>query len=147
MKQHPLESILRDELRGALDDSALHERLSEQFPEHRNLLRFLALHDRHARQVFYIKAERAWFRRFGWRVIRPLLILGILAGLGFGLQRTVDPTLGVMLFLAGAASLYVVVQLMAHRWANRDLKRLPRLEADYRAEVEALLETLKRGRN
>lgn len=145
-KPQPLESILRAELQEPLEDAALRERLLELFPHQRCLLDFLALRDEHARRVFYVKAERAWFRRFGWRIIRPLLIVGVLSGVGFTLQRTVDPTLGVLLFLAGAAALYVVIQLMAQRWADRDLKKLPRFEADYRDRLAALLEHLRHGK-
>jgi len=138
----PLEKILQQEIASPASEKVLLDRLSRELPDQAALLDFLALKIEHSQRLFYVRAERAWFRRFGWRIIRPTLVLGVLASVGFALQRRVDPTLGIMLFLAGAATLYVVIQLMAIRWADRNLKKLPDFEAEYRSRLEEQLARL-----
>jgi len=144
-RRNALEKVLQQEIEAPASDRALFDRLARDLPDQAALLDFLALRLEHVQRVFYVRAERAWFRRFGWRIIRPFLGVAVLASVGFALQRSVDPTLGVMLFLAGAAALYVIIQLAAMRWANRDLKKLPDFEAEYRARLEAQIDRLRQA--
>jgi hypothetical protein len=115
------------------------EDLAELFPDQRLLFEFLRARDEEHRHAFYAKSQHVWYRRFGWRIMRPLFIVAILAGVGFSLQRAVDPTLGVACFLAGAAALYITIQIFAHRWAQRDLKQLDAVRERYRERLRALL--------
>jgi len=141
---HPDERILRNELEHLAPDDEFYERLGRALPEHAALFDVLALRAQYTKSVFAIQAERAWFRHFGWRVIRPFMLLAVVAGVFFAfLQQRIDPTLGIMIFLGGAGTLYVVIQLFAMRWAQRNQKQLPRLEADYRRRLEWRLNELR----
>jgi hypothetical protein len=144
-RRHPLDRLLQQEIESPASDRALFDRLAEEFPDQRALLDFLALRLEHSQRHFFLRAERAWVRRFGWRIIRPFLVVSLLASVGFALQRAIDPTLGVVLFLAGAAALYVVMQLLLMRWAARSQRRLPDLEAEYRDRLQEQLERLRAG--
>ncbi|UCE02663.1 MAG: hypothetical protein JSW67_00160 [Candidatus Latescibacterota bacterium] len=142
-RRQSLLRIVEQELAEPASDEALRERLGAALPAHSDLLDFLALRREHSQSTFLLRAQRALFRRFGWRVIRPFFLVGVLAGVGFTLQSHVDPTLGVMLFLAGAATLYVVIQIAAMRWSSRDEREQPRVDAEYRARLEELRERLR----
>lgn len=120
----------------ALDD------LSELFPDQRPLFEFLRARDEEHRHAFYAKSQHVWHRRFGWRIMRPLFLLAMGAGIAFSLQRAVDPVLGVALFLGGAGALYVLIQVFAHRWAERDLKQLDAARERYRERLRKVLAEL-----
>jgi len=142
---NPDERFIERELAEPSADQEIFERLGRDIPDHAALFDFLAARERHTKRVFAIHAERAWFKHFGWRVIRPFMLTGVAAGLFFAFfQGTVDPTLGTMVFLGGAATLYVVIQLFAMFWGQRNQKQLPRLEADFAERVTRQLEQLRR---
>lgn len=144
---HPNERILERELEQPSAELEIYDTLGRELPEHAALFDFLAMRDLHARRVFAIRAERAWFRHFGWRVIRPFMLVAVVAGVFFAFfQQAIDPTLGAMVFVGGAATLYVVIQVFAMFWAQRNQKQLPRLEAEYRDRVLRRLEQLRRER-
>ncbi len=144
---HSQVRFLEEELERPSDDQEVYARLSRELPEHAALFDFLALRELHSKRTFAIQAERAWFRHFGWRVIRPFMLVAIVAGVFFAFfQTTIDPTLGAMVFLGGAATLYVVIQVFAMFWAQRNQKHLPRLEADYQARMRDRLERLRDDR-
>jgi hypothetical protein len=103
-----------------------------------------ALEKRH-RAAWFVEAEPMWLGKFSWRLMRPLLLLGFAAAVAFALQRWVEPVVGLSLFLAGAAGLYVTVQLFAHLWARADEKRLAEADRSYRERLERLLAELGEG--
>lgn len=125
---------------GSVDEAV--DSLREAFPELRFAVRFLKLKDDHHRHAFYLKSESVWFQRFGWRLMRPLFILALIAAVLFSVQRQIDPTLGIAVFLAGAASFYVVLQVFIHRWAFRDRAKLDEINARYRERLRELLEEM-----
>lgn len=144
---HPDERILEQELEQPSTEQEIFDKLADALPEHATLFDFLAQRERHAWRTFAIRAEGAWFRHFGWRVIRPFMLVAVVAGVFFAFfQRTIDPTLGAMVFLGGAATLYVVIQLFVMRWSQRNQKQLPRFEAEYRERLKNLLEARRRSR-
>lgn len=144
---NPDERILQQELEQPSAEQEIFDKLSGEIPEHATLFDFLAARERHAQRVFAIRAERAWFRHFGWRVIRPFMLVAVVAGVFFAFfQGAVDPTLGAMVFLGGAATLYVVIQVFAMFWSQRNQKQLPHLEAEHRERLIRLLEELRRSR-
>jgi hypothetical protein len=99
----------------------------------------LAAKEERSRAAWFVEAEPLWMRKLTWRLARPLLAVGILGAVGFGLQRWVDPTLGVSLFLFGAGAFYVAVQLLAPLWARADRRELDRVNRRYRERLDALL--------
>ena len=137
-----LAEIIRREIDSPGSHGPLLEALKEASLADAPTLEFLAAEDEHHRNAFYAKAQHVWTRRLGWRIMRPLFIVAVLAAVGFCLQRAVDPTLGVTLFLGGAAALYIAIQLFAHVWAERDLRKTGGIDARYRDRLRALLEDL-----
>lgn len=138
--------LITDELRspGAYDNVL--EELKGAFSEHEPVLRFLAAKDDQHRHAFYLRSQHVWYRKMGWKIMRPLFVVGVLAAIGFSLQRVIDPTVGVAVFLLGAATLYVIIQIFAHRWAYKDLARIEEVNARYKERLESLLEDLRAGR-
>jgi hypothetical protein len=137
-----LRKLIERELERPGSYGATLDDLSELFPEDRPLFEFLRARDEEHRHAFYAKSQHVWYRRFGWRIMRPLFLLSVGAGIAFALQRTVDPVLGVALFLAGAAALYILIQIFAHRWAQRDLRPLDAVRERYRERLRAILAEL-----
>jgi hypothetical protein len=109
-------------------------------PDAERAARLLAAKEEQARAAWYVEAEVLWLRKLTFRLARPLLLLGVLAALGFALQRAVDPTIGVALFLFGAAALYVAVQFFAHLWLRADQRRTAEVNRRYRQRLEELLD-------
>ena len=138
---HPDERLYHDELEDPCLEPEFYERLAHALPEREALIDLLALRELHLKRTFAIRAERAWFRHFGWRVIRPFMLVAVAAGVFFAFgQRTIDPTLGAMIFLGGAGTLYVVIQVFAMFWGQRNQKRLPELDAAYRERLRRRLD-------
>lgn len=102
------------------------------------VLRLLAQADR---SRFWVRAEAHWHQRFGWRLMRPLLLVALIGAAVAVLQRAFDPTAAFVLFLSGTAALYVALQLYIHRWAALSRRRLAEIEREFR---EALRERLAR---
>jgi hypothetical protein len=100
----------------------------------------LAAKEERSRAAWYVEAEPLWMRKLTWRLARPLFVVGVLGAIGFSLQRWVEPTLGVALFLAGAGGFYVAVQALAPLWARTDRRELERVDRRYRQRLEALLD-------
>lgn len=100
---------------------------------------FLRAKDLHHRQSFYLHSENLIYRRLGWRLMRPLFLLAVLAALGFSIQKKLDATLGVGLFLAGAAGFFVLLQIFVHRWAWKQMKELRQINANYRSALRTIL--------
>jgi hypothetical protein len=140
-----LRELIDRELDEPRDWARLLEELRETFPDDAPRLRLLALKDEEHRTSFYVKSEALWYRRFGFRLMRPLLLVAVLAAAGFLLQRTVDPALGLGCFLGGAFSLYVVLQLFAWRWARADERHLAAARDAYRMRLERLRDELGEG--
>jgi len=93
----------------------------------------------HERREALVRAEAAWFRRMGWRVMRPMLAVGFLAAAFFALgQESIEPTTGFGIFLLGAGAFYVVLQVYLHLWARGDRRALERARADLRARLRDL---------
>ena len=92
-----------------------------------------------------MKSERLWYRRFGFRVMRPLFVVAVLAAIAFSFQRVVDPTLAFACFVGGAAVLYLAIQIFAMRWMRQDEAKLAEVEKAYRRELEELRDELARS--
>lgn len=120
----------------------LHTGLRNLMPEAEALLRLLQLKDEHHRRAFYVKSESVWYRRFGWRIMRPLFLIAVLAAIGFSAQRAIEPTLAFACFVLGAVAVYLSIQYFAHRWSRQDLEKLTQYEAEYRRELTALRDEL-----
>lgn len=120
--------------------------LKADFPRDKLLLRLIQLKDKQHRFSFYVKSEHVWYRRFGWRIMRPLFIVAVLAGIGFLFQKIMDPALGFAAFLGGAVSLYLAIQYFAQRWMNQSQKRLDDIEGEYRKELERIRDELQTNR-
>lgn len=135
-----LAEMIRGEIQspGSLGDVL--GRIREERPDLSTLLQFLSLKDHHHRHAFYVKSGHVFLRRLGWRLMRPLFLLALAAAGVALLQRTLDPTEALSLFLGGAASLYVLLQVFLHRWAWKDMKKLASIEAEYRKNLTRLLE-------
>ena len=122
------------------------DELRERFPGEKPLFEFLAAKDDQHRHAFYVKSMHAGYRKLGWRIMRPLMIVAVLAAVAFSLQRRIDPTLGIACFLGGAAAFYVVLQIFLSRWADRELEALDAVHARYRERLRPLLEELRGGK-
>ena len=118
--------------------------LEDAFPEQGPLLRFLLAKDDQHRHAFYLKSQHVWYRKLGWRIMRPLFIVAVIAAVLFSLQRVIDPAIGVACFIAGAAALYVTLQIFAHRWSYKELARMGEVDERYRKSLESLLDELRR---
>lgn len=138
-----LVGLIRREIEAPGSHKALLEELGRASLADPPLLEFLAAADEHHRNAFYARSQHVWARRLGWRIMRPLFLVAVLAGIGFCLQRAVDPTLGTLLFLGGAAAFYVALQIHLHLQAGRDLRHLGEIDACYRNRLRALLEGLE----
>lgn len=126
----PIESVLAD--------------LEAALPAQAPLFRFLAAKDREHRHAFYVKSERLWYRRLGFRVMRPLFVVAILAAVGFSLQRVVDPTLAFACFVGGMVALYVAIQFFTIRWMRQDEAKLEAMRRQYHRELEEIASALER---
>jgi hypothetical protein len=133
-----LAEIVRSELETPEAMATTFERLGDEAPS-AEFWSFLKAKDLHHRASFYLRTENLIYRRLGWRLMRPLFLLAITAALGFSLQRKMDPTIGVGLFLAGAAAFFVTLQILVHRWAWKGMRELERIDADYRRSLNAIL--------
>lgn len=120
--------------------------LGTAFPDDTELMRFICAKDDQHRHAFYLKSQHVWYRRFGWKIMRPMFVLAVIAAVVFSLQRAVDPTIGVACFLAGAAAMYATIQVFANRWAYKELAKLDEVNARYRQSLEQLLGDLKRSK-
>lgn len=130
-------------IRSELAEVSPHDRLAGLMTGLRDeklLAEYLAAREALDRGRWFFESEPLWLRKLSWRLIRPLMVLGIIAAVVFATQRAVDPTLGISLFLLGAASLYITVQFFSHLWQRTDKKRLAALEEEYRARLRALEE-------
>jgi hypothetical protein len=116
--------------------------LDEIVPEHPELPETLRLLAEADRRRFWLRAERHWYARFGWRMMRPLLAVAIVGALVFLLQRAVQPALGLSLFLLGASAFYFVFQLYAHRWSVASERRLAAEEQRWREALRGVIERL-----
>ena len=143
-REPALERILEQEIEAPASHRTLFDRLGRELPGQGALLEFLDLKIEHNQRNFYVRSEHAWFRSFGWRLVRPFLAVAALASVGFALQRAVDPALGVALFLAGAATLYVIIHVLALRRARQARTKLADSEAAYRSRLEEQLARLRR---
>lgn len=117
--------------------------LTEALPDQGTLLRLLKAKDKHHRHAFYVKSELIWYRRFSWKIMRPLFVVAVLAAVGFSFQKTVDPTMGFASFVLGAVSVYLAIQYFAHRWMRQNEDLLNKVQTGYQDEVRALLDDLR----
>ncbi len=140
-----LRSLIARELESPADPDAFRRALDDAFPDLRPALRLAAIKDEEHRTTFYVKSERVWFRRFGFRIMRPLFVVAILAAVGFSLQRAIDPTLALGCFLAGAFSFYAALQFFAFRWSKADQTRLDEARERYRMRLQRLRDGFDEG--
>lgn len=138
-----LMEIIEEESRSPGSLPSVFDELETTFPEDGPLLRFLAAKDDQHRHAFYLKSQHVWYRKLGWRIMRPLFIVAVLAAILFSLQRIIDPAIGVACFIAGAAAFYVVLQIFAHRWAYKELKRMDEVNERYRRSLENVMDELR----
>jgi hypothetical protein len=137
-----LRALVERELELPLDDAALRRELEESFAALTPALRLLDHREELRRNTFYVKSEHVWYRKFGFRMMRPLFVLCTLAAVGFLLQRTIDPAFGMLCFVGGAFLFYVVLQVFAWHWARLDERRLAELRDRYRQRLERLRDEL-----
>ena len=87
------------------------------------------------RRRLWLRGEAEWFRRLGWRLVRPLLALAILAALVMTLQTRIEPTVGLTLVLSGAGGFYIVLQLYVAWWSRRRPRELERIQRQLALEL------------
>lgn len=138
--------IIKDEARSPGSLTQVLNDLGAAFPDDAELMKFIGAKDDQHRHAFYLKSQHVWYRKFGWKIMRPMFVLALIAAVIFSLQRAIDPTLGVACFLAGAAAMYATIQVFANRWAYKELAKLDEVNARYRQSLELLLEDLKRSK-
>ncbi len=137
-----LRALLDREIESPGDPGRFREELERAFPDLEPALRLAALKDEEHRTAFYVKSEHVWFRRFGFRMMRPLFVVAVLAAVGFSLQRAIDPAIALACFLGGAFAFYAVLQGFAYRWSRKDLGRLDEARVRYRRSLELLRDEL-----
>jgi hypothetical protein len=138
-----LASLIERELKTPRSYGDVLEELAEICAEERDVMRFLRAKDDHHRHGFYVKSEEVWYRRFSWRIIRPLFLVALLAAIAYSFQRIVDPALGLASFVLGAVCVYLGIQYFAHRWMHQNQTRMKEVEDRYAADLESLLEELR----
>ena len=138
-----LAAVLEREVEEPRSHDQFLDDLTEALPDQETLLRLLKAKDRHHRHAFYVKSELIWYRRFSWKIMRPLFVVAVLAAIGFSFQKMVDPTMGFASFVLGAVSVYLAIQFFAHRWMRQNEDRLKIVQTGYQDEVRALLNDLR----
>lgn len=63
--------------------------------------------------------ERASYRRLGWRLMRPLVGLALIAAPLSFFQKAVPPALALVFVFIGAFGLYLLLQAYVTTWARR----------------------------
>ncbi len=94
------------------------------------------------RKRFWVKSQVLWFSRFGWRLIRPMMTIGILATGAFFLIDPGESGSHLLYFLMGVAGLYVTLQVYAHFWSRHDEKKLAAAERELRERLRDILDGL-----
>lgn len=95
------------------------------------------------RQRFWVKSESIWFRRFGWRLMRPMLAACIVAAVIYAVQRAIPPSVGLMHFVFGAIAVYIMLQLYAHFWSRQDEAKLTKTQVELRDRLDRILKDLR----
>lgn len=126
---------------GPYDDVLM--KLSDLFAGDRAAIRFLRAKDDHHRHAFYVKSEEVWYRRFSWRIMRPLFLVAAMAAIGFLFQRIMDPAMGLASFILGGVCVYLAIQYFAHRWMRQNEERLREVNSRYASELRDLLDELR----
>jgi hypothetical protein len=137
-----LRGIVAREIEAPGDYPKLREDLQDALPRLEPALRLLALKDEEHRTAFYVKSEALWYRRFGFRMMRPLFLVSLVAAVLFLLQDAIDPALALGCFVIGAFAFYVVLQVFAWRWSRADEKKLGEIRHRYRQRLERLRDEL-----
>ena len=118
--------------------SALLAELGEKQREVAPLARYLAIKEREEKARRAVLDRARWFRSFSWRLIGALFTFGILGLALFLLWGGEEAFLASILFFAGGASFYLVVQSMATWRSRKDEKALAWIRERCRRELEAL---------
>ncbi len=84
-------------------------------------------------------------RRLGWRIVRPLFALAVVALPLFVWQKWVDATMGYALFVGGAACCYLVLQVYLQSWITRGERLRERLAEEDSQRLARLLSTHERS--
>ncbi|NMC70981.1 MAG: hypothetical protein GYA57_13080 [Myxococcales bacterium] len=136
-------ALVERELESPRDDAAFRQELLDSCGSLEPALRLLDLREELRRSTFYVKSEHVWYRRFGFRMMRPLFLLAAIAAVAFLLQRAIDPATGLLCFAGGAFLFYAVLQVFAWRWARLDERKLAELRDRYRRRLERLRDELE----
>ena len=137
-----LRGLINREIESPGDPQRFREALEEAFPDLEWAMRLASLKDEEHRTTFYVKSEHVWYRRFGFRMMRPLFVVAIIAAVLFSLQRVIDPAIALACFLGGAFAFYFVLQIYAYRWSRKDLGKLDDARSRYRQRLERLRDEL-----
>lgn len=137
-----LVALIERDLESPRNDEQFRQELLDACRSIEPALRLLDLREELRRSTFYVKSEHVWYRRFGFRMMRPLFVIAVLAAVGFLLQRVVDPAIGLLCFLGGAFVFYAVLQVFAWRWARLDERKLAEIRERYRLRLERLRDEL-----
>lgn len=138
-----LASLIEQELAHPRPFEEIARELPELVPQHAQLgeaLKALAVADR---KRFWIKSQTLWFSRFGWRLIRPMMAIGVAATGVFFLFDPGEAGSHLLFFLLGVAGLYITLQIYAHFWSRRDDRRLADAERVLRDDLERILHELR----
>jgi hypothetical protein len=116
------------------------DRLAEADPERADLWHVLKAKDEEQRASFYARSMEMWLRSQGWNMAKWLLWLAVPAAICFVLLGGEVAFESALLFLCGAASYYVVVQVLTHLRARRNERELAAIRGRYRDAVEQILQ-------
>jgi hypothetical protein len=138
-----LAALIERELRNPRPYSEVTEEVSDLLSGDEAALRFLRAKDDHHRHAFYVKSEAVWYRRFSWRIMRPLFVVSAVAAVGFVFQPVMDPALGLAAFILGGVCVYLAIQYFAHRWMRQNEERLREVDSRYTSELSEILDDLR----
>jgi predicted lysophospholipase L1 biosynthesis ABC-type transport system permease subunit len=118
--------------------SELLAELEQKHAELAPLARFLAIKETEETARRTVLQREQWFRSFSWRLVGALFTFGVLGLLLFLAWGGEEAFLASILFFAGGASFYLVVQAMASWSSYKDRKALAQVRERYRQELEEL---------
>jgi hypothetical protein len=122
--------------------STLLNRLGKERKDLAPLARYLEIKEREETARRAVLDREHWFRSFSWRLVGALFAFGVLGLVLFLFWGGEEAFLASILFFAGGASFYLVVQAMASWRSHKDQRALARIRERCQIELEALRQEL-----
>jgi hypothetical protein len=96
-----------------------------------------------ARRSAAPRLEAALARRLGWRLMRPLIALALVAAPLSLAQKALPPATALSVFLLGAGAFYALLQVYAYVWERAGRARARRADEACRERLAALRDRLR----